>query len=75
MEPTWIYVTVHVRASKEVLITHGDGRCEAWVTVKPIEGHANEAVKNLLVRHLGIARDRLLLVKGRHRRHKVFKVI
>ena len=75
METQWLSVKVHPDAAKDVLISVGPGRFEAWVKAKPVEGHANEAVTHLLVRTLRISQERLRLVKGALGRHKVFKVI
>ena len=68
-------VKVHPNAGKDVLIQLGPGRFEAWVKVKPMEGRANEAITNLLARTLQIPPTQLRLVKGAHRRHKVFAVL
>ena len=75
MNPSWLRVTVHPKATKDILVGLGPDRFEAWVKAKPLDDQANRAVFNLLVRHLGIARHQLLLVKGRHRRQKVFKIL
>ena len=75
MEPSSITVKVHPNAGKDVLISLGANRFEAWVKAKPVVGQANEAVTALLVRNLSIAPDRLRLVKGRHGSHKVFRIV
>ena len=72
---THLSVKVHPNAGKDVLLSQGPGRFEAWVKAKPIHGDANEAVERLLSRALGIARNQLKLVKGRGGRVKVFQVI
>jgi uncharacterized protein YggU (UPF0235/DUF167 family) len=75
MEPQWVRVTVHPGAGKDVLVSTGPGRCEAWVRAKPINGLANDAVVALLVRYLALPRARLRLVKGARGRQKLFKVL
>ena len=70
-----IAVKVHPSAGKDVLVSLGPGRFEAWIKAKPIEGRANEAVMNLLAYTLEIPLERLRLVKGRSGRHKVFRVL
>ena len=75
MDPQWLLVNVHPHAKRDVLITLGPGRFEAWVTPKPLGGRANEAVVNLLRHHLQIPRGRLQLMKGGSGRHKVFKML
>ncbi len=75
MDTQWLHVKVHPNAGKDVLVAMGPGRFEAWVKAKPMDGHANDAVIGLLVRDLKISAGSLRLVKGRSRRHKIFKVI
>ena len=70
----WLRVKVHPNAGKDVLVSLGPGRFEAWVKAKPVEGMANDAVTRLLVRHLQLSEDRIRLVKGRGSRLKLFKV-
>jgi uncharacterized protein YggU (UPF0235/DUF167 family) len=75
MQDAWISVKVHPHAGKEVLVSLGPGRFEAWVKAKPVEGQANEAVSALLARTLRLPKGRLKLVKGGLGRRKVFRVI
>ena len=75
MHDTWLYVKVHPNAGKDLLISLGPGRFEAWIKAKPVEGRANEALASLLVRSLHIPPHQLRLTKGRSGRHKVFRVI
>ena len=75
MRDRWLHVKVHPNAGKDVLVSLGEDRLEAWVRSKPVDGRANEAVAELVARGLRIPRARLLLIKGRSGRHKVFKII
>ena len=75
MHDTWITVKVHPNAGKDVLVSLGPGRFEAWVRGKPVMGQANQSLIELLVRTLGVARDQLRLVKGGRARQKVFRVV
>ena len=72
---TSLYVKVHPNAGKDVLVSIGPGRCEAWIKAKPVEGRANEAVAALIARTLAVPASRVRLVKGRSGRHKVFRII
>lgn len=45
-----------------------------WVTAPADEGRANEAVRKLLARALGIAPSRLTLLRGQTARDKLFQV-
>ena len=75
MDPQWLTVKVHPGAGKDVLVSMGPGRFEAWVKSKPLEGRANEAVLDLLARTLRIPRERLKLVKGWKARQKVVRIV
>ena len=75
MRDRWLHVKVHPNAGKDILVSLGQDRLEAWVRSKPMDGRANDAVVELLARSLQIPRERLCLIKGRSGRHKVFKVI
>ena len=72
---TSLYVKVHPNAGKDVLVSIGPGRCEAWIKAKPVEGRANEAVAALIARTLAVPVSRVRLVKGRSGRHKVFRIV
>lgn len=69
-----IHVNVHPKAGKEVLVSLGPDRFEAWVKAKPVDGEANEAVRALLARVLQIPRSRIRLIKGRSGRQKIFRI-
>jgi uncharacterized protein YggU (UPF0235/DUF167 family) len=71
----WVSVKVHPQAGKDVLVGVAPGRFEAWVRAKPLAGRANDAVIALLATHLGVAADRLRLIKGRAGRIKVFRIL
>lgn len=75
MDQRWLSVKVHPNAGKDVLVSLGPSRFEAWVKAKPMDGRANEAVHQLLARSLQIPQQRLRLVKGASGRHKVFTVL
>ena len=75
MQDAWISVKVHPHAGKEVLVSLGPGRFEAWVKAKPIEGQANEAVAALIARTLRLPKAHLKLAKGGLGRRKVFRII
>ena len=45
-----------------------------WTTAAPTEGQANEAVRKLLAKRLGLASSRLTLVRGETSRDKTFEI-
>jgi uncharacterized protein YggU (UPF0235/DUF167 family) len=51
-----------------------DGRLLAKVRVKPEDGKANEAVRALLARALGLAPSRVELLRGATSREKQFQI-
>lgn len=51
-----------------------DGRLHIKVRAKPEDGKANEAVRDLLARALGLAPSRLSLLRGATAREKMFHV-
>ena len=71
----YLYITVHPNAGKDVLVSLGAGRFEAWVKAKPVGGRANEAVAALLARDLRLPPRCVRLIKGRGGRRKVFRII
>ena len=70
----YLYIKVHPHAGKDVLVSVGPGRFEAWVKAKPVGGQANEALAALLSRDLQLPPRGIQLVKGRSSRRKVFRV-
>ncbi|RWR12371.1 DUF167 domain-containing protein [Paenirhodobacter populi] len=70
---TEIALRVTPRASRNALVLTEDG-LRAYVTVVPEDGKANAEVVKLLAKALGIAKSRLVLVRGQTARDKVFRV-
>lgn len=68
-----IAVRVTPRASRARLALEGE-TLRAWVTVPPEDGKANAAVQALLAKALGVAKSRLVLVRGQTARDKVFEI-
>ena len=51
-----------------------DGVLWVSVTSQPKDGHANAAVQALLAKAMGVAKTRLILVRGAKSRAKVFRL-
>lgn len=68
-----IAVRVTPRASRDRIDVE-DGAIRVYVTVVPEDGKANQAVVKLLAKALGVAKTRLVLVRGATARDKVFRV-
>ncbi|MCV2865488.1 DUF167 domain-containing protein [Albidovulum sediminicola] len=68
-----ISVRVTPRASRNAVVVE-DGAIRVYVTVVPESGKANEAVRKLLAKELGVAKSRLVLVRGQTARDKIFRL-
>ena len=64
---------VTTRARREALTREG-GVIRALVTAPPEEGRANAAVAEALAQALGVAKTRLVLIRGTTSRDKVFRL-
>ncbi|QYK41381.1 MAG: DUF167 domain-containing protein [Paracoccaceae bacterium] len=62
------------RARRSALAVADDGTLRVHVTAPAEDGRANEAVRNLLAEALGVARTRLVLVRGATARDKLFRL-
>ena len=68
-----IAVRVTPKASRNRVVLE-QGPVRVYVTVVPEGGKANAAVQKLLAKALGVAKSRLVLVRGATARDKVFRV-
>lgn len=69
---TEIALRVTPKASRERLLWQ-EGQLRAYVTAPPEDGKANEAVRKLLARTMGVAKTQLVLIRGATARDKVFR--
>lgn len=67
-------VTVTPKASRDRILRDEAGVLRVYVTCVPEDGKANAAVQKILARALGIAKTRLVLVRGQTSRTKVWRV-
>ncbi|MFD2440082.1 MULTISPECIES: DUF167 domain-containing protein [Paracoccus] len=70
---TQIAVRVTPRASRNAVILDGE-TIRVTVTTVPEDGKANAAVVKLLAKALGVAKSRLVLVRGATGRDKIFRL-
>ncbi|MDO5613134.1 MAG: DUF167 domain-containing protein [Paracoccus sp. (in: a-proteobacteria)] len=70
---TEIAVRVTPRAGRNAVVA-ADGVLRVYVTTVPEDGKANVAVQKLLAKAIGVARTRLVLVRGVTARDKLFRV-
>ena len=70
-----ISVDVKPRASRDKVERISNSEFKIWTTAPPTDNQANEAVRELLADHLGVAKSRVVLYRGATARKKVFDVI
>lgn len=70
---TEIALRVTPKAARNAVVLQNDA-IRIYVTTVPEDGKANAAVQALLAKSLGIAKTRLVLVRGATSRDKVFRV-
>jgi uncharacterized protein YggU (UPF0235/DUF167 family) len=69
-----IRVRVHPRASRDRVEPAADGGFDIWTTAAPDRGQANEAVRRLLAKALGVSVGSVALRRGATSRNKLFEV-
>ena len=69
-----IAVRVQPRARKDEIAGERDGALIVRVTAPPVEGKANNAVRKLLAKRLGIAPGRVTVVRGASGRDKLVEI-
>jgi uncharacterized protein (TIGR00251 family) len=69
-----LQIRVQPRSRRDELAGERDGTLLVRVTAPPVEGKANDAVRRLLAKRLGIAPGRVSVVRGASSRDKVVEV-
>jgi uncharacterized protein len=69
-----IAVRVMPRARKDEIAGGRDGALVVRVTAPPVEGKANDAVRRLLAKRLGIAPGRVSVARGASGRDKLIEI-
>jgi uncharacterized protein (TIGR00251 family) len=69
-----IAVRVQPGARRDDVAGEREGTLLVRVTAPPVEGKANEAVRRLLAKRLGIAPGRVSVVRGASSRHKLVEI-
>ena len=72
MMEQYLKVKVHAGEKKNRLEQKSPDSFEIWVKAPAQEGRANEAARALLARHLGVAENKLSLIKGATSPAKIF---
>ncbi len=69
---SYIKVKVHAGEKKEKLLQKSADTFEIWVKAPAERGLANAAVRTVLAAHLGVAENKLSLIKGATSPAKIF---
>jgi uncharacterized protein (TIGR00251 family) len=67
-------VRVQPRARRNELVGERDGALLVGVTAPPVDGRANDAVRKLVAKRLGVAPGRVEVARGSRSRDKVLLV-
>jgi uncharacterized protein (TIGR00251 family) len=67
-------VRVAPRASRSRVIGVQDGALKVALTAPPVDGAANQALRKLLAKTLGVSKSDVEIVRGDRARHKVLRV-
>jgi uncharacterized protein (TIGR00251 family) len=73
-EAVTIAVKIIPGARRNEVVGWETGEWRIRVTAPPVEGKANKALMEFLVDVLGIAKNRIRLLKGEKSRHKVISI-
>lgn len=69
-----IAVRVQPRARRDEVVGEREGAVIVRVTAPPVDGRANDAVRKLLAKRLGVAPSRVSVVRGEGARDKLVEV-
>jgi uncharacterized protein len=69
-----LQVRVQPRARRDEIAGEREGRLLVRVTAPPVDGKANEAVRRLLAKRLGVAPGRVAVARGQSGRDKLIEV-
>ena len=73
-EVATLRVRVQPRASRTEVLGWRKSVLRVAVTAPPVDGEANEAVRRLLARTLGVVPSSISFVRGEHARDKVVQI-
>jgi uncharacterized protein len=63
------------RANRSRVVALTGEQVEVQLAAPPVDGEANEELRSLLSRTLGVAKGRVVVDKGRSSRHKVVRLL
>ena len=69
-----LYVRVQPRASRDRITLLPDGSLKIWCSAPPVDGQANDAVRRLLAKALGVAPSRVEVLSGESSKSKRLRI-
>ena len=69
-----IEVRLTPRASRDEVVGMRDGVLRVRVTAPPVDGKANEALRRLIAKRLGLAKGRVTIERGERGRLKLLRI-
>jgi len=69
-----IEVSLTPRANRDEIVGMRDGVLRVRVTAPPVDGRANEALRRLVAKRLGVAKSRVRIERGERGRRKLLGV-
>ena len=69
-----IKVKAYPSAGKQEVIKKGEDSFEIWIKEKPIQGQANQAIKNILSDYFNVPINDVKLIRGFKQRNKIFEI-
>lgn len=69
-----LVVRVKTGSSRSIVNEEDNGELTVYVHERPVDGQANDAVIKALSKHFGVAKSRILIVRGQTARIKHVKV-
>lgn len=67
-------VRVAPRASRNAIMGVHEGALKVALTAPPVEGAANDALRKLIAKALGVPKSNIEIVRGERARNKVLRV-
>jgi uncharacterized protein (TIGR00251 family) len=67
-------VRLQPKASETTIVGERDGALVVRVTAPPVDGKANDALRKLIAKRVGVAKSRVAIVRGAGSRDKIVRV-
>lgn len=68
-------VKLHPRSSKNSVLKEDDGSLNVYLTARPVENKANQALVELLSKDFKVSKSRIKIISGFKSRNKVVEIV